>query len=296
MNLMDTWDDPILHWKYQELADYEITRDLAARDGNLPQPPIDRDKLEAAKIVFCPPSRLIELFNFCEEESIENHFVLVGGSEDYDLDNRYFIRIPSNVHHFFARNVVDPTVGEDFITCIPIGISTHMNQYREATQKKEILDWEQRKGIFVWFNINTNHGERDKALEWVMKNNEFHYDFSLTDYTRLMNETRIPWVQYMHSMEQHKFVICPPGGGRDTYRLWEAMYLGCIPIVVEDGFVNNFYNHPMVVLRLWEELATKDFSQRIHPKFSYPLLTNYYEELTFSYWANMIKSKAEELQ
>ena len=32
-----------------------------------------------------------------------------------------------------------------------------------------------------------------------------------------------------------KFVLCPPGLGADSYRIWEVLYLGAIPVVERTG-------------------------------------------------------------
>ena len=42
-------------------------------------------------------------------------------------------------------------------------------------------------------------------------------------------------------MAEHKFVVAPRGNGWDTHRLWEALYLGCVPIV-ESGPLDPLYS------------------------------------------------------
>lgn len=51
-----------------------------------------------------------------------------------------------------------------------------------------------------------------------------------------------PWVttdtgrrstsDFMDQLMRHEFCACPEGNGIDTHRVWEALYLGCYPIVV----------------------------------------------------------------
>ena len=38
-------------------------------------------------------------------------------------------------------------------------------------------------------------------------------------------------VAYYKKVAAHKFVVAPRGNGIDTHRLWEALYLGCVPVV-----------------------------------------------------------------
>lgn len=49
-------------------------------------------------------------------------------------------------------------------------------------------------------------------------------------------EANLPIEQCLEEMASHKFVLAPPGNGLDCYRIWEALYLGCIPILTESVF------------------------------------------------------------
>lgn len=46
--------------------------------------------------------------------------------------------------------------------------------------------------------------------------------------------------QFLDSLEQHDFILCPPGNGWDCYRTLEAIYMGCVPIV-EDNAAMRVY-------------------------------------------------------
>ena len=45
------------------------------------------------------------------------------------------------------------------------------------------------------------------------------------------NDNKQIYSEYIESLKQHKFVLCPFGNGFDTFRTWEALYSGCIPII-----------------------------------------------------------------
>lgn len=40
---------------------------------------------------------------------------------------------------------------------------------------------------------------------------------------------------YLDELAQSKFVLCPPGVGYDSYRLWEALALGTVPVLEKDA-------------------------------------------------------------
>jgi len=59
---------------------------------------------------------------------------------------------------------------------------------------------------------------------------------------------------FLRNLKSHKFSICPRGGGIDTHRLWESLYMGCIPIVQREGGIEQ-YNLPILVVDDWSELT-----------------------------------------
>jgi hypothetical protein len=58
------------------------------------------------------------------------------------------------------------------------------------------------------------------------------------------------WDDYYDEMRRSKFIMCPSGLGWDTYRVWEAFYLGTIPVVEKysrtDGWFRTVDDLPIV--------------------------------------------------
>ena len=46
---------------------------------------------------------------------------------------------------------------------------------------------------------------------------------------------------YMDHINKHRFVCCPRGNGIDTYRFWECIYMGSVPIV-ESSPLDDLYS------------------------------------------------------
>jgi hypothetical protein len=55
----------------------------------------------------------------------------------------------------------------------------------------------------------------------------------------------------------HRFAACPRGNGIDTHRVWEALYLGVVPVVERSPSVEHFAAQglPMVVVDGWSEVT-----------------------------------------
>ena len=84
-----------------------------------------------------------------------------------------------------------------------------------------------------------------------------------------------------------KYVLCRHGAGIDTFRFYEAMYLGCIPIVMDCEFYNRLKDWPILIVDSYEFINQE-------------LLNSKYEELNVrfqnidflkkSYYLNKIKA------
>jgi hypothetical protein len=57
-------------------------------------------------------------------------------------------------------------------------------------------------------------------------------------------------------MRKTLFVPSPAGNGLDCHRTWEALYLGCVPVVLAKDFCGD-PSWPVLVVQNWNELTTK---------------------------------------
>ena len=57
-------------------------------------------------------------------------------------------------------------------------------------------------------------------------------------------------------MAEYKFVISPVGGGFDTYRTWEALVLGCIPIIRRNPLSSTLLaGLPVITVEEWTDVT-----------------------------------------
>ena len=78
-----------------------------------------------------------------------------------------------------------------------------------------------------------------------------------------MLKDKIPWQptlshqKYLNLLSTFQFCISPEGNGVDCHRLWEALYVHTVPIVLRNPLhemlVNN-YHVPLCMVDKWEEL------------------------------------------
>jgi hypothetical protein len=80
------------------------------------------------------------------------------------------------------------------------------------------------------------------------------------------------YTNYVCIIQRSKFVICPPGNGPDTHRLWETLAAKAIPIVIRNSFteqvLRTFPDLPLVVIENYEnfnygELDYENYLEKI---------------------------------
>ena len=102
----------------------------------------------------------------------------------------------------------------------------------------------------------------------------------------LTNERRLV---YLQSINEHDFVLCPRGNGRDTHRLWETLYLGSIPIVkngeLPEQLLSDF---PVWIVNEWSEALNPDLRASAREK----ILARDWDvtRLRQSFWNSVIAS------
>lgn len=189
---------------------------------------------------------------------------------------------PDNVIMWYTPNVA---INHPRIQSVPLGLEN--DRYCPNIHKKEkiITKLKQSRNyrnlVYMNFNINTNPTQRRhiyntlKNKPWVtvdMRKNGDDYD------------------NYIDNIYNHKFVICPEGNGIDTYRIWECLYLGTIPIIL-DNINNSFYWDylPVSVIRSPRQI-TKQFLNNDDVISTLDCWNM--EMLKFSYWENKILNHA----
>ena len=94
-----------------------------------------------------------------------------------------------------------------------------------------------------------------------------------------------PHTEYLQKVAKSLFVISPPGNGIDCHRIWEALYLGTVPIVEKSSAFRNFTDLPILFIDRWEDV-TLDFV-----KAQIPYFYNHKFDLTkitLPYWKALI--------
>ena len=98
---------------------------------------------------------------------------------------------------------------------------------------------------------------------------------------------------YFEQMRSSMFVLCPSGLGWDTYRGWEALILGTIPILEtyyrKDGMFRAYYDLPVLWVDHYDNV-TPELLKHEYPRIL-SLAKNYtFEKLTNQWWIDLVNS------
>jgi len=92
------------------------------------------------------------------------------------------------------------------------------------------------------------------------------------------------WVRQAQCM----FVLSPEGIGIDCHRTWEALLLGCIPVLKRSAFTSIFDGLPVVLLNSWAEFTVSRVNSEINriasEKFDF-------SKLFMAHWIGKISRK-----
>jgi hypothetical protein len=102
-----------------------------------------------------------------------------------------------------------------------------------------------------------------------------------------------PAVPYHELLSRFRFVLSPPGMGWDSYRTWEILNAGAVPVIISsgsnvtdslfDGLPVLFVHHYTAITRSLLEQTWRDFQDT----------TFVVKKLTARYWADRIRADAQ---
>lgn len=198
--------------------------------------------------------------------------------------------------HWFTQNC---TFEHPKVTPIPIGMDYH-------TVTTDGAKW----GI-----PNSSPIEQENILLSI-KNNSIHFSqrinkcyanchFNIHD-EKYYRQERIECVNYVPSsvvfyepeqvnrnqtwinQSKYAFVLSPAGGGIDCHRTWEALILGCIPIVKRFNIPHDkvYDDLPVLIVDNWSDI-TQELLDKTIQKFKNGSFN--YDKLTLKYWTNLFK-------
>ncbi len=187
---------------------------------------------------------------------ISNRFILVTPNCEFGTDNPQpgefeFLLKSDKIAAWFVQNI-DREATERLIP-IPIGLANQVWPHGQvwvldplAKSAPSAGSLERNRFLYINFSAWTNAKARQPCLD---------------HFKRVGAEPQKSFSEYLSDLSQTLFVPSPPGNGLDCHRTWEALLMGCYPIVLRSTLNPLYEGLPVVVIESWEE-ATDEFLER----------------------------------
>ena len=185
-----------------------------------------------------------------------------------------FNEIPKSFKKWFMVNM---SIYEPNVQWIPFGAAPKCEDKIVEFRNKNI-----KKDKLMYVNFQISQEER-----WHIQ----RY-FQTKKYPFVTFKTVRPYEEYLQDLGEHKFCLCPPGNGMDSYRIWEALYMRCIPVVPYNRLTRNFTCFPMVFIdfNTWMDVFANlnDFEWERFLDIDIDSVDWDIDELKLSYWRDQI--------
>ena len=233
--------------------------------------------VKQGSVIFCESDCIVELHrNILSNLSSEITLILGNSDQNHGEDYRYLKENPY-VKKIFAQNLLAPMKG---FFPLPIGLENlwWAENGRVSDFKRLMRVNRFRKPRIMWtFSTETNPQVRRKSF------------LELSEILTADKFSRVSSSKHRRLLSTYSFIASPPGNGLDTHRTWEAMYLGCVPIVLR-SYMTEFYLNlglPVWVIDTYSDLEAFDERdlEKKYKEFK-PLFQN--EALWLKYWENLI--------
>jgi hypothetical protein len=233
---------------------------------------------------------------FCEEilPNIKWKFNLVSGDSDTGVSpeiqgDAFFSIINSPyLNGWFAQN---REVSFDRLFSLPIGLDFHTlwndplafggGPLLPSSQESQLRSafgnsppaGERTLKMYCNWHFQLNRGDRLDCLATIDKSLCYFEEHFCNRYQTWKNQSN------------YAFVLSPEGGGLDCHRTWEALALGCIPIVKRSAFSDVFQHLPVLIVDDWVDINLQMLRDTL---ILYENAQLYKQKLTLQYWVSKL--------
>ena len=212
---------------------------------------------------FIETHRVPYLFN--ELKKFTQKCRVISHNSDYTFGQEILPHIPQNIEKFWCQNY--NYIETDVVKSLPIGLERKrwFPEQRKQEVLKDMMSIDIGRDELVYMNFNISTTPIRMQIYEDLKDKQF--------INKEMVGNGGNYENYLINLKKHKFVVSPPGNGIDCHRNWEAIYLGCIPIVLNSHFARNVLENFSVFisndLKNLNEKTLIDFDDRSSKKTNY---------------------------
>lgn len=221
---------PFCDYFYAPRNDYDYAMLVVAKYPNLklftPSSPIGPEG-----IIFVGMAVLVEeMFTILPQEG---HYTVIIRDTERPFTQEYYNRMPKSVRHVFT---IECMVDAPNVTAMPFGVAS-INGPNHLLEKIRLEPIEKRTDKRVFCRMNTN--------SYTYQRNQAHVSLWNNPLVTMIDH-QIDQEEFYRHVKAHEFCLSLAGGGKDTTRTWESIYLGTVPIVSDCKELRYFEDMPLV--------------------------------------------------
>ena len=190
--------------------------------------------------------------------------------------------------HWFTQNC---TLNHPKVTPIPIGMDYHTFSRIDSCLSQEVLLNDIRSNTVPFHKRQAKcYGNFHFTMDGKYYSSDRQDCYNSVSKKICIYEVKpVPRNITWENQSKIGFVLSPAGGGLDCHRTWEALILGCIPIVKRFNVPHEkvYEDLPVLIVDKWSDV-TQDLLLKTIKEFKNKNFN--YEKLTLKYWVDLIYS------
>lgn len=201
-------------------------------------------------------------------------FILVSGDSDATIPTDFQSESSQILEHpllicWYSQNCVSPS---EKLKQLPIGLDFHTLECGNYEWGPQQSMESQTDDILRLRSILENRNSKCYANFQFLMTTRYASDrhdaiANIPSELVFYEPTKIPRIQSWTNMVQYKYVISPHGNGLDCHRTWEAIALGCIPIVKTSALDPMFKGLPVMIVKDWKDI-TQEMLDTFVPEYT----------------------------
>ena len=233
---------------------------------------LDFVNIKENDIVFCSLEFVDDLFLLLRKVKNIKNLKLITHQSDIGINQNLFSRKPKCISKWYSINVEFENKN---LIPIPIGIANEFSPKNlQGKDLKSLPFSEKQKTLYINFNKNTNHKNRNKIYQ-TYKNKDW----------AIIKQPTLSMEEYNNDLQKNLYVLSPWGNGIDTHRFWEALYSGSIPITAPHTTYSSASYLPVIYFENLNSI-TIDVLDKYVELFKQE--TFKWEKLKIQYWISII--------
>jgi hypothetical protein len=204
---------------------------------------------------------------------LNNEFVLISHNSDHGVSKKYHkFLISDKIKKWYGQNI---EFENEKLFSLPIGIANSQWRHGNLDLLDKVRNENNSKDVLVYKNYNlTAYGNRI-GINLITNSNGIYMTHHKSQ------------EDYLRDISKSVFCICPPGNGIDCHRIWECLYLNCIPVVYNHIHYKQFQDLPILLIDDWRAVNLR-FLEEAESVMTGRCYN--FQKLDLSYWANQIIS------